>query len=483
MKLTKNTVGIARLFAAIIALAVVLFAPAQDKPGAAALMPFMALPCRKEEEFKGGGSGGGAAVLPEAEFQAKVLSGIKKVEENNAEIERNFAGLDKEAKELAEKLEKQTKTYEGLPNQVAEVMTTMRKIEAKVAAERRSNFGSALYTITQDKDLNDAVNGIFRSIGRKGGEREQVPISADQEKAAKAYRKTLTEGASPGSTYINDALHTTIYSLIAEFGIWRSFDVIMAGTKTTKLIVDSTDPTMLFVDEDTAPAEAAYTGANVTATIKKILGWLSVSNEMLEDSEVNVAAHLLPKFANATARRIDFAALAADATADGTNGGFTGIFQGGTAVVSAATHTTIATTTYDDVLATLLGVNAAALSRPCKWFIHPQILVRMLGIKDLNGRPIFLPSIDAPSFGAVGSILGYPVQLCHAAPTANVASSKIAVFGDPQCEAVLLRKDFEFAMSDQVKFLEDKVVFRGRARIATKIKQADGFAVLTNAAA
>lgn len=482
MKLTKNTVGIARFVAAIMALAVVFFAPAHDKPGAFALMPFLGLPARKEEEFGGGGSGGGSATLSEAAFQEKVLKGIKKVEDNNAEIEKNFKDLDKEAKELAEKMDKHVKTYEGLPNQVAEVMTTMRKIEAKVAAERRSCFGSGLDVITQDKDLNDAVNGYLRNIARKGGEREQVPISADQQKAGAAYRKTLTEGASPGSTYINDALYTAIYSLIAEYGIWRNFDVIMAGTKTTKLIVDATDPTMLFVDEDTAPSEASYTGSNVSATVKKILGWLSISNEMLEDSEVNVAAHILPKFANATARRIDFAALNADATADGTNGGFTGIFQGGTAVVSAATHTTIATTTYDDVLATLLGVNAAALSRPCKWFLHPQILVRMLGIKDLNGRPIFLPSIDAPSFGAVGSILGFPVQLCHAAPFANVASSKIAVFGDPQAEAVLLRKDFEFAMSDQVKFLEDKTVFRGRARIAAKIKQADAFAVLTNAA-
>ena len=153
-------------------------------------------------------------------------------------------------------------------------------------------------------------------------------------------------------------------------------------------------------------------------------------------------------------------------------------------MVAAAGHTTTATLTYEDFLNTLLGPSATVLSRPgARWWIHPQMLVRALKVKDLNGRPIFLPSIDAPAPGALGSILGYPVTMAHTAPNTDALSQKIATFGDPQGNAVLLRKDLETAVSDQVKFLEDKTVFRARARAATKIKEATAFGVLTTAAA
>jgi HK97 family phage major capsid protein len=128
-------------------------------------------------------------------------------------------------------------------------------------------------------------------------------------------------------------------------------------------------------------------------------------------------------------------------------------------------------------------VDAAVLSRPTtKWILHPQMLVRMLAIKDGNGRPIFLPSTDAPALGAIGSILGYPVILAHGANATDGVSKKIAVFGDTMGQAVCLRKDFEFAASDQAKFTEDSIVFRARARLAAKTKKATAFGVLTTAA-
>src|SRR5262245_1327260 len=51
--------------------------------------------------------------------------------------------------------------------------------------------------------------------------------------------------------------------------------------------------------------------------------------------------------------------------------------------------------------------------------MHPQQVARTLGVKDLNGRPIFLTAIEAPSFGVVGSILGYPLTMAAVLPTTN----------------------------------------------------------------
>ena len=48
-------------------------------------------------------------------------------------------------------------------------------------------------------------------------------------------------------------------------------------------------------------------------------------------------------------------------------------------------------------------VAPVVLKRKPRWWMHPQMLVRMMGIKDNNGRPIFLGALEAPSYGAIGN--------------------------------------------------------------------------------
>ncbi|MEO5712996.1 MAG: phage major capsid protein [Luteolibacter sp.] len=453
-----------------------------DHAGTAmALLPMLGLPVRKQDIDNGGGNqNGGGGTLTDDQFKAAVLKSVGEVKTQTETIEGNFRTLDAQSKKLTEDLAEQTKTFTGLPNQVAAVERTLAGIQLKIANERRSNYGSAIERISGDPQLRNAINGIIRSHARIGG--MDIPITDEQKTGAADYKRALAEGSGTGASYVNAQLLPEIYALIAEYGIWNTFDVIPVSTSSAKMIVDTTDPVMLIVAENTAPAESSYNGSNVTQTIVKMLGWIAIANELMADSEVDLGRYLLPKFANATAYRLDYLALNSNNGTASTDGGCTGIFNGGTAAVAATTHVSIATLTVDDFINTMAAVNAAALSKPCKWWIHPTNLVRVLGVKDLNGRPIFLPSTDAPSLGAIGSILGYPVVLSHAAPSANTVSSKIAVFGDSMGNGVALRSDFEFAASDQVKFLEDQTVFRARARGATKIKLATAFGVLTNAA-
>lgn len=431
------------------------------------------------EEFKGEANGGGLSMT---EFQQRTLEGIGSVRKQYEAIEGNFKTLDGESKKLADDFAKHCKAFEGMPSQIIEVQRTIAAIQLKVAQERRAAFGSGLDLITGDEQLRNAVNGVIRMAANK--QNIKAAINDDQRKAAEDYHRALADGSSPGSTYINAQLLPAIYSTIAEYGIWRGFDVIPVSTSSAKMIVDSTDPTMDWTAENTASTEASYTGANVTAAIGKMLGWIQVSNELLADSEIDVSGHVLRKFANATAYRLDFACTSADGGSDATDGGFTGFLGGGgTAAVAASGNVSVATLDYEDILATMLAVDPAVLSRPtARWWIHPQMLVRLMGLKDSNGRPIFLPATDAPSFGAFGSICGFPVVLTHAAPNTDGTSKKIAAFGDAMGQAVCLRNDFEFAASDQAKFTEDSTVFRARARGAAKVKKATAFGVLTTAA-
>lgn len=482
----NHNTGILWMFS-ILALFTVTFFALGDGAQAAtcgmgmALSPFLG--CRLVmEEFNGNPGSGGA--LTAEQFQARTLDAIGKVREQQKAITDNIDKIDKDGKKLAEDFSSHVKTFEGLPNQVIDITRTLSQIQLKIASERRSSFGSGLERISGDEELRAMVNGVCRAAYlRAGGVIKELP--EDQKKGAEAYAKALTSAASPGTTVQTAALLTEIYSTIAEYGVWNMFDVIPVAASSNKLIVDATDPTMYFqATENTAVTEGAITGSNVTATINKMLGWIQVSRELLEDSEIDLTGHLLRKFANATAYRLDWACLQADGGADSTDGSFTGLFGGsGTASVAVSGNVSVATLDFEDWLNAMLAVDAAVLSRPTTcWIIHPQMLVRALAIKDGNGRPIFLPSIDAPSPGAIGSILGYPVKLAHAANATDGVSKKIAVFGDTMGQAVCLRKDFEWASSEQAKFTEDSIVFRARARAAAVTKKATAFGVLTTAA-
>lgn len=480
MKIHNRFKGFGLLLAAITAATFTLTSGhAKEAWTGLACLPLFGIPVRKQERENGEGGGGGLSM---DEFQRKTLDGIGSVKRQVETIETNFQTLDKDSKKLGEDLAKHVKEFDGLPGQVMEVQRTIGQIQLKIANERRSSYGTGLERISGDDECRNAVNGVIRTVANLKG--LNVPITADQKKGAEDYFRALSDSASPGSTYINAQLLPDIYSTIAEYGIWRNFDVVPVSTSSAKLIVDATDPTMYWTGENTAATEGAITGSNVTATINKAIGWIQVSRELLEDATIDVASHLLRKFANATAYAIDWACLQADGGADSTDGGFTGIFGGsGTAAVAASGNVSVATLDFEDWLAAMLAVDAAVLSRPtARWFIHPQMLVRALAIKDLNGRPIFLPSVDAPAPGAIGSILGAPVILCYGANATDGVSKKIAVYGDAMGQAVCLRRDFEFAASDQVKFTEDSVVFRARSRAAAKTKKATAFGVLTTAA-
>lgn len=486
MKQDRKYNGILWMLSLIALVAVAFFAFGNESSAFAggvsmAALPFFPFRILMDED--NGGLGGGGTLTP-TQFQERTLDAIGKVREQQKNITDNIDKIDKDGKKLAEDLSAHVKAFEGLPGQVIDITRTIQQMQLKIATERRSSFGSGIERISGDEEMRSIVNGVIRSqYKRATGSAMELPEA--QVKGAELYAKALTSAASPGTTVQTAALLTEIYGTIAEYGVWNMFDVIPVSASSNKLIVDATDPTMYFQStENTAVTEGAITGSNVTATINKMLGWIQVSRELLEDSEIDLTAHLMRKFANATAYRLDWACLQADGGADSTDGSFTGLFGGsGTASVAVAGNVSVATLDFEDFLNAMLAVDAAVLSRPTTcWIIHPQMLVRALAIKDLNGRPIFLPSIDAPSPGAIGSILGYPVKLAHAANATDGVSKKIAVFGDTMGQAVCLRKDFEWASSDQAKFTEDSIVFRARARAAAVTKKATSFGVLTTAA-
>lgn len=465
MKSTKHAVGIARVFAAIIALACAFFAPIKESVGACALMPFLTLAAPKRREAGDGDTGGG---LSAAEFQGKVLGTVEKIRTSQEDMLKNFDNLDKDTKKAFEELTKVKNDFTGLSDQQKSLDLLLKKVQLQMTLEQRMANGGTAMTLGQrtirDKEQAKRVfASVCLAIGR-------------EDLASKA----LGEDTSPGSTMINDDLSADIYDSLLRFGSWATLGVRPVGTKNTKVPIKTARPVANFIltEGGTIGDDSTKAGTTATLEVEVIAVLLNVSLQLIEDGEIDVVADVLDDFIEAVNFRLDYAAFRGDGTADATNGGVTGLFNFGTAATAASTRTTIAATKYDDWLRCLTTVDAAVLQRPARWWMHPTLIASSIGVQDSNGRPIFQTAMEAPA-GGIMNLFGFPVTMVGAAPSTNAASAKVAAFGDPRAFAVGLRKQFGFESSDQFRWNTLERSFRGHLRADAVGLRASALSVLT----
>ena len=432
-------------------------------------------------DFKSDGGGG---VMDDDEFKTELLGTIKSqqkqiktLEEKQAEI---LAAMPKDIKDSLEEITRLKRFANDSQANIDAMVKSMGKFDQQMRLHSRNGFGNPIERIKQDPELRAKFNLAVRLACSKNAELVTAKMR-DQFKDITG--KALGEDTSPGSLLIDDRLADNIYDTLATFGIWNTFQVDRVGNQTLKYPVTTVRPTANFIlAEAGTVADASFTGVSVSCVIEVIAVLINVSLQLLQDAEFDLTGYVMNHFAEAYSNRLDFACLSADGTADATNGGMTGIFVGGTAATAdagAGADDTVEELEFEDITRCLLTVDPIVMNRPAKWWMHPQILVRMLSIKDLNGRPIFLTAMEAPAPKSIGTILGYPVVPCLAAPTTNSASQKVAVFGDPAGLVVGMRSDYAFDSSDHARWNTLERSFRGWGRAGTKIRRALAFAMLT----
>ena len=419
-------------------------------------------------------------VLTDDEFKTKMTGGltdignrIKGIEDKNTDLVAKFDNLDKETKKAFDEL---TKVKNTANESHENVLKSIQKVEAQLRNERRMAFGNPIQRIQANDELRTRLNLLVRM---------QCPDSYTRDSVA-TLTKALTGASGLGAaTVMTDELEKEIYDTLQMYGVWNTFKVARVGARTLRLPISTARAVALFIDEaGEISADATKAGTEVSAAIKKAAVLLYVSGELLKDADTDISGLVLEDFAQAMAYRMDWCCLQADGGADTTDGSMTGIFGGGgTAATAAAGNITVESTDMEDWQKCQLTVDAAILQRNAAWWLHPQILVRSLSVKDANKRPLFLTAQEAPTAKGIGSILGYPVIPAAAAPSTNASSAKVAVFGDPNGQVVAVRNDFEFAASEHHRFNFDQIAYRGLARFGTKVRAATAYAVLTLPAA
>ncbi len=392
----------------------------------------------------------------EAEFQSEVLRGV-------GTLMDDMSRLTSETRSAIDDLTQVKNHVESLDSTVA----ALRKVQHALSHEQRMAFGDPRQRILASEEKRAAFNAAVRNACR-------VPVQT----------RDLGESSSPGSTLIAPELAHEIYNSLARYGAWSTLGVRRLGTLLTMYPVKTARSTANFVltEGGAIAPDTSRAGSTVNLTVQVIGALLSVSRQLLEDADFDLTADILDDFVEAFNLRLDYAAFAANGTADATNGGMTGIFNAATAATAATGGTTIGALKVDDFVNVLTTVDSGVLNRACAWWVHPQTLARIVTVKDGIGRPIFLTANEAPTPSGIGTILGYPVHLVYAAPTTNTAGSTVAVFGDPQAAIVGLRTDFAFEASDEYLWNTYQRSFRGIGRAGVAIRKPSALAALKLAA-
>lgn len=417
-------------------------------------------------------------VMPEEQFQQKVLDGlsaaeneVKVVKTQQQKLLENYDNLDKETKKAFEELTR----LKNAANDVAGMVIAIQKVQGQLRREQRMAFGDPIQRMLSNEETRERLNCAFRLAADMNG---------DMHRLMAPRIKALGEDTSPGSTLITTDLLREIYDTLASFGKWNTLGVRRMGTKLTAMPVKTVRPIANFIltEGGTISDDANKAGTSVNLEVEVIAVLINVSLQLLQDAEFDVTPDVLGDFVEAYNFRLDVAAFIADGTADATNGGMTGLFNFGTAAAAGAGNTLAENLDLQDFVRCLTTVDVAVLSRMARWWIHPQILARFILVRDANGRSIFLTATEAPTLGGIGTILGYPVELVNAAPSTNAAGAKVAAFGDPNSLVVGIRQDFGFEASDHHKWNTLERSFRAYGRAGTKGRRALGSAILTTAA-
>ncbi len=419
-------------------------------------------------------------MLSNEQFQDTVLRGVNAVTEKVDRVERSSETLLKNYDQLGRETKLAMEDISRLRNHANEqskILQSLQKLQLNLRQEAVAAGIDPIQRVLRD----DRKRGIFNMIVRQA-----VDSNGDMRRPVTTIAKSIGEDAGEGSTLVIAQLYKEIYDTLAEYGDWNTLGVRRLGTKVTNFPIHTARVVANWITTEASVIndDANEAGTTLTLTVLPNAVLLNVSRQLIEDAEFDVTAFVLEDFRQAWNQRLDQAAfLGAGNGANGNDGGFTGMFVGGTQYSAGQGNTPVSTMTFDDVNKALLTVAPIVLKRKPCWWMHPQMLARVMGIKDNYGRPIFLSALEAPAYGSMGTILGYPVIPVFVAPNTDGPGQQVLAFGDRNGQVVGVRDDFVFESSDHFRWNTLERSFRAFGRAATGTRQANAFAVLSTAKA
>lgn len=358
-----------------------------------------------------------------AEEKAKVASGIAALKQADQEALADEAA---DVKDLPE-----TASGDAPVDEEKAVEEGVKALFAKSVSEIKSEIKSYL---DEQKQLISQKAGVYNpDVQEKRKEMNSFlrKLTGALIAGNDAVLKEMTTDAS-GSPYagytVDSELSAEIRHLITQYGVARREMNAVQLTKGSYKANDlATDVTVFWVDEGAVIGSTQAVLGQETLTLKKLGAIVTMTSELLADSEIDLMSFLASRVAEQFARAEDLAFFDGDGTA--TYGSFTGLLRATdvNTVTMAATKTAFTNLTADNLLDMVDATPTGALANG-KFYYHRTIKSIIRKLKDDQNAYIYQPiSASGPA-----TVWGYPEVLVEAMPKVSdtAVSKAFVLFGD-----------------------------------------------------
>lgn len=353
------------------------------------------------------------SVLQEDLDKVKELPAEKssKKTDDNAEIKEGLkALLAGTAKELKEEMMTEIKEFleqhQVLKEQKAGVYHPAVREKRKALNEYVRNLCSALNA--------EDVGSVMTLSKARGVAQTQKEMTTD------------SSGSPYGGYLVDSELSAEIRHLQTEYGVARREMTALQLSKNSYKANDLvTDVTVYWVDEGSAIKSTQVVLGQETLQLKKLAAIVSLTSELISDSEVDIASFIATRVAEGFAKAEDDAFFKGDGTS--TYGSFTGMLNDTNVNEVTMTGQTFASMDADDLIDMVDATPQGALTN-AKYFMHRTIMSIVRKLKDDNSDYIY----QRPSESGPATIWGYAVRLVESMPskTDTAADTSFVLFGD-----------------------------------------------------
>lgn len=242
---------------------------------------------------------------------------------------------------------------------------------------------------------------------------------------AKALAPNVESTDSAGGYLVPRETQDKILDVVGTYGQARNLFSKIPISQSGKMAIPKYGGgvTAYWVGENAQISDSAATFNVLNVDSKKLAAIVAVSNELLEDQNVDLADFIVQKIAEAFGIKEDQAFFNGSSP-------FTGLFQTSASSFGNAVDLggDASNLTYEMIMDMVYGIDQKHLVG-AKWLMHRTWLSAIRKLKDQNGNPIFYPAND----GSVGTLVGYPIELVEAAPTSSATANGVPyiILGNP----------------------------------------------------
>lgn len=376
-----------------------------------------------------------------ADEKAKLATDIAKMKDADQ------AAVADEAEDVSELPEKKPEGEEGDDEEDDDEASEVEKGIKALFKKEADGIKSEIKTYLEEQhELMEKGAGIYHK-DVKGKRKEMSDHLRDVSKALLAGNNTLVkemttdDSGTPYAGYTVDTeLSAEIRHLITEYGVARREMQSIPLTKGSYKANDlATDITVYWVDEAGSIKSGQVVLGNEELTLKKLAVVVTMTSELLEDTEIDFISFIGSRVAEGFAQAEDEAFFIGDGTS--TYASFTGLLVATDVNEVTMTGYQFSSVDAEDLIDMMDATPSGALKN-AKFYMHRTIMsyirkLRADSVTASDGKGDYL--YQKPSESGPASIWGYPVVLVEAMPDKDdtAVDTSFILFGDLRKACIL----------------------------------------------